>query len=133
MTTGASIAESSLKPRNFAGVDFTNSPLTDKLKESAHDAIDEIAVNVAKTENELRAQAASLGESLKKGEIPKLKEVLNSAELQTNSVEADLKSYFTKSRKFIQAHPIVSLGIAFTAGLLLPRMFKDKSVEKNAK
>lgn len=121
MSTGASIAESSLKPKNMAGVDFTNTPLTDQLKESAHEAIDEVAVKVGKTENELRAKAASFGEALEKSDIP-----LNQQSLKIDSIEAELKSYVTKTAEFIQAHPYISLGLAFTAGMLLPRLLKDK-------
>lgn len=109
MSTGGSIAESSLKPKSMVGMDFTNSPLTEHVKESAHQAIDDIAVQAAKTENKLRSKVAAYEESLQDDDFLK-------KYLQTSLV---------KTERFIQEHPTVSLGLAIAAGYILPRVFKE--------
>ena len=110
MTTGASIAESSLKPSNMEGVDFTNSPLTEKVKASVHSIIDEIAVKADKTENELRAKAATNDETL-----------LDKEDL----LGTELQDYVKKVQLYVQEHPLESLGLAVGTGYLLSRVLKQ--------
>lgn len=110
MTTGASIAETTLKPSNMQGVDFTNSPLTAKVKASVHQIIDEIAVKAAKTENDLRSKASINDEAM----VDK-----------DDLLGTELQDYLKKTQLFVQEHPLESIGLAVGAGYLLSRLLKQ--------
>lgn len=110
MTTGASMAESTLKPSKMEGVDFTKSPLTEKVKASAHNFIDEIAVKVAKTENDIRLKASSSDEAI---------------DPTSDELKTDMQDYLKKAQQYVKEHPLESIGLAVGAGFLLTRIFKE--------
>ncbi len=109
MATGASTAETTLKPKKMEDVRFSQSPVTREATEKAHEMVDHAADHVAQAEAQIRSKSEQTRQSLSE---------------KQDELSRNVDLYLDKSRTFMKEHPAASLGIAFGAGVLLARLMR---------
>ncbi|MCV2885180.1 DUF883 domain-containing protein [Aestuariibacter sp. AA17] len=85
----------------------TGAPLTDKARDTLHEAIDNLAARVSATEVSLREGAHNSAESFSK-----------------KRDEIDKKWHSSSVGKYVSDHPVASAGIAFAAGVLISSLLR---------
>lgn len=83
--------------------------VTNRMRESAHEYVDRAADSAKGFEHRVRDGSAAAGESFEKN-----KERIN----------AELKARYSGAETWAKENPLLTLGIAFTAGAVIGRLLK---------